>query len=1148
MGEVYRARDLKLDRPAALKILPAARSEEDAARFEREARAISALNHPNIATIYGLEQAEGIRFLALEFVPGGTLRAELARRKQRGELVQPLEAVRWCLQIARALAHAHRRGVIHRDVKTENVLISEDGSLKVSDFGLARIGVDSALTEEGAALGTPAYTAPEQLLGQKADKRADIFSFGAVAFEIATGELPFGALVEAALTYEILNAPTPLIATYRTDLPERFAVLIYECLEKKPEDRPQSLEESVELLEDLEAELRSGGSDGQETGPVRLRPQIDVGSTLGRYRVLSKIGEGGMGAVYRAQDLMLDRPVALKTLKRFSFIDPERAKRFLQEARAASALNHPNIVTIHEAGEADGVHFIAMEYVDGETLDERIGKGPMGVVEALRIAIQIAAALEAAHAAGIVHRDLKPGNVMIAEDGRVKLLDFGLAKLNEDVLTSSEADAAPRTEEGAILGTAAYMSPEQAEGRAIDSRSDVFSFGSALYEMTTGKRAFAGESKVSVLAAVVQKQPEPLTAAAPDAPKELERLVQRCLRKAPQRRWQHMGDVRVALEELLEDYEAGRLAKSAAAVPSEPSAAGAPAWGLIVGALAAGLAAGWFASPDVREAAPNGPTGREEIYPLTAEQGLAAGPSWSPDGEWIAYASDHDGSLDIWKKPIAGGREVRLTNGPPDEAAPAWSPDGRTIAYSVRGGGLFAIPSDGGRETRLTDFGANPRWSPDGRTVYFDSHGAIYRVEYAGGAPEVVVAGTSGVPHTAVAASGERIVYWDRTRRDVFTASAAGQNPQPLGLVATGEEAAGLTLAPNGRTLVYSKGAFGGDKDLWRVDLDPESGLTAGEPRRLTVSATDDVDCRFSADGERIAYTVRRLERQLWGVGLDRATGLASGESRVISMHGRRNYYPAASRDGSLILWTSQNAGLGSIFYREADGPESKLTPEWSRDVREIGASVSPDGFQIAYTSTAGGSYELWRMPSLSTVAIRLTQPGAGHSDAQPTWSPDGERLAFYSNRSDDWDIWAADAATGDGAEPLVDWPSTELYPVWSPDGRRVAFSSDRAGDPDIWALSLVDGETTPLVGGPGADLWSGWSPSGERFYFSSDRAGEFAIWMLPPDGGEPVRVTSNAYHLPENGLFSKFAVTETELIVPLETRRGDVYILEGFE
>jgi serine/threonine protein kinase len=290
------------------------------------------------------------------------------------------------------------------------------------------------------------------------------------------------------------------------------------------------------------------------------------GSRLAHYRVDARIGEGGMGVVYRGWDTHLDRPVALKVLPAKALDDPERKRRLVQEAKAASALNHPNIVTIHDVDNQDGVDFIAMEYVDGETLDRRIGSRGMRLSLALQYAAQIADALARAHGAGIVHRDLKPGNVMVDKHEQVKLLDFGLAKLGwaaEGGDVEETLAARPRTAEGAIAGTVAYMSPEQAEGKAVDARSDIFSFGSLLYEMVTGTRAFQGETPMSTVSAILSKHPEPVTAKVPGLPRELERIISRCLRKDPDRRFQQMAEVKLALEDLKEEWDSGSATRPA---------------------------------------------------------------------------------------------------------------------------------------------------------------------------------------------------------------------------------------------------------------------------------------------------------------------------------------------------------------------------------------------------------------------------------------------------------------------------------------------------------------------------------------------------------------------------------------------------------
>src|SRR5437763_4583015 len=312
-----------------------------------------------------------------------------------------------------------------------------------------------------------------------------------------------------------------------------------------------------------------------------------IGQRLGHYRIDSKLGDGGMGVVYRAFDTHLDRAVAIKVLRPDATTSPERRRRFVQEAKSASALNHPSIIHIYDIGSANlpegPTDFIAMELAPGKTLGQCIGKNGLSLKDTLKYGIQIADALARAHAAGIVHRDLKPANVMVADDGRVKLLDFGLAKLTENIdhdpdsatvtLASQES---PQTEEGAILGTAAYMSPEQAEGKKVDGRSDIFSFGSVLYEMVTARRAFEGGNKISMLSAILHKEPPAASEISPAVPMELEKIIARCLPKDPERRAQGIADVKLALEELKEESESGKLSGQIAAAAALPPQARSP--------------------------------------------------------------------------------------------------------------------------------------------------------------------------------------------------------------------------------------------------------------------------------------------------------------------------------------------------------------------------------------------------------------------------------------------------------------------------------------------------------------------------------------------------------------------------------------------
>src|SRR5271156_1117195 len=462
-----------------------------------------------------------------------------------------------------------------------------------------------------------------------------------------------------------------------------------------------------------------------------------IGKTLRSYRIESQLGVGGMGVVYKAVDSHLDRTAAIKVLGA-SAVSADREKRFIQEAKTASSLNHANIVTIYDIDtqEIDGkpVHYIAMEYVAGETLDHLIGRKGLRVRTALKYAAQIADALAAAHAAGIVHRDLKPSNVMVTPQGVVKVLDFGLAKLNEEAEADAFAetvhgDGAPLTEEGTILGTVAYMSPEQAEGRKVDVRSDIFSFGSVLYEMVTGQRAFSGKSKLSSLSAVLHKEPSPPSQIVPDVPPELERIIARCMKKDPARRWQSMADVKVALDELREETESSTInpVRPGLTAPAKRTALPAKRWLVlaVLSLLLAGLAAGAHSAGRCLRPVPL------TFQRITFRRGDVTAAKFGP-GDEIVYSAEWDGTPSTLFSTRPGNREAR----------PMGLPAGRILSISHAGdmaillggddvGTLASVHYSGGAPREMLENVSGADWSPSGDTLaVVRTIGGKHRLEY----------------------------------------------------------------------------------------------------------------------------------------------------------------------------------------------------------------------------------------------------------------------------------------------------------------------------------------------------------------------------------------------------------------------------------
>lgn len=871
-----------------------------------------------------------------------------------------------------------------------------------------------------------------------------------------------------------------------------------------------------------------------------------VGQEISYYRIIEKLGSGGMGMVFLAEDTKLNRKVALKFLPSEYTTDVDIISRFKREAQALAALNHPNIITVHEVGEHDGIAYIAMEYVKGKSLRDAILKEEFTIAEVLEITIQICEGLNKAHKAGVFHRDIKPENILIDEDGLVKIVDFGLAKLE---------GASKLTKQSSTLGTLHYLAPEQFQGLKLDHRTDIWSLGVVLYEMITGHLPFQGDFEAAVIYTIMNEDPKPLAIYNIRVSKNLQRIIEKTLIKDVSSRYQTVNDILTDLKNSRKDTDLNRdVTFSATGIATRLLSRISTRKFLFIFVFSLILIAASISYNILNRGMDTSRLNTDmTLTQFTSSDGIAVFPCWSPDGNWIVYASDEAGNMDIWKKPVKGGKASQLTKTPYNESQPDWSPDGRTIAFSSNqdGGGIFLIPSVGGTPWHLTKFGANPKWSPDSKTLAFERYGNIYLVARTGREPQLLATGSSANAYIAWGPKGKMVAFWNRTKKDIYVISIEDKDTKALNLITSGNKVSGLTWSKDGKELVFSRGPWGGNKDLWKVAMDPNTGKSIGSPSLLSLSITKDVQCRFSPDGTKIVFAIRQIQRNLWACSIDSATGTLGGEPSQITFASKNDYYPALSRDGRSLVWTSHESDHGHLHFKHLNERRGKkVTEELSRSVREIGGSFSPDGKHISYASTLGGSYQIWRIP-IGNVGVQLTETVDPRIDSHTAWSPDGKTIAFYSNRSGNWDIWTVQAIGGIKPKRLTNWESNELYQNWSPDGRYLSFMTDKDGNSNIWLMDSDGGNPHIYIDHPAQDGWSAWSPNGRWFYFASNRSGVFNIWVKSIEGGEVRQVTSYKgldFGLPEIDLYTRFAVSDSILIVPLEARKADIYLLENIQ
>jgi eukaryotic-like serine/threonine-protein kinase len=814
-----------------------------------------------------------------------------------------------------------------------------------------------------------------------------------------------------------------------------------------------------------------------------------IGQTLAHYEILEPLGEGGMGVVYKARDTRLDRLVAIKVLPVDRVADDKSKRRFIQEAKAASALNHPNIVTIYGIDHARDVDFIAMEYMAGRPLAQVIPLEGLPLRAVLRCAIQIADALVAAHAAGIVHRDLKPSNVMVTESGAVKVLDFGLAKLVEPVaLDASDSDstrmdnsgthtgtgvAHPLTATGMILGTLAYMSPEQAEGKPVDSRSDIFSFGSMLYEMVTGRKAFAGGSAVSAITAILRDEPPSVSTIVNGLPSELERIIVRCMRKDPRRRYQHIDDVKVALEELKDESESGLLRTGVADALPQTKRRGyqqsiwlAAGMALIV---VAGLAA-WL----LRRAPVVVPEPELTATSLTTDPGIEDFPTFSPNGGQVAYMwnGPKQDNFDIYVRVAGAGTPLRLTSDPAVDSSPAWSPDGRTIAFlRDLAGGRFAVmlvSPIGGPERNVAEVSSRfaalgpVSWTPDGRSLAVPDQDATEKPD------GIFLISTETGNKQRITTPAQRSAH------DYYPA-----------------------LSPDGRRLAFVRTKQTG-ADLLVVPMS-EALTAAGEPKVLMSHRYLFFGLAWTFDGLEVVAVPGLGTRsgELWRMPAD-----GSARPRRVPYTGDEVANPIVSRQRSRLAY-SQGVFEDRNIWRlplPAHGEGAGAPARFASSTRhDASAAYSPDGQKVAFHSTRSGTDEIWVAASDGTGAVQLTSL-AGPRCGTPRWSPDSSAIAFEANPGGNWDLFVTPAAGGN-TRRLTTQPTQEAVPSWSHDGRSIYFWSDRTGTPQIWKMAASGGEALQVTRRGGFEALE--SSDGRLLYYTKTDDGRDGLWSIPVGGGE---------------------------------------------
>jgi serine/threonine protein kinase/sugar lactone lactonase YvrE len=884
---------------------------------------------------------------------------------------------------------------------------------------------------------------------------------------------------------------------------------------------------------------------------------LEPGDQLGRYKIISPLGRGGMGEVYLASDTRLERTVALKVLPEEVSHNQQRLHRFDREARAASVLNHPNVAHIYEIETCDGHTFIAMEYINGETLHKRLSHTRMKLHDALDIAVQVTRAIVAAHAAGIVHRDIKTENIMISRDGYVKVLDFGLAKLmsasqdNPDPAAATVTSA--HTDPGVVMGTFSYMSPEQARGLPTDARTDLWSLGVVLYEMVSGTTPFVGETPPDVLSSILNEEPPPLARFSRDTPEALEWIVMKALTKDLEGRYQtatefltdlqrlknrlgaeaeiersSMPEFRLSRNSFAGDsrsaFETGRAPVANTGINSSVHQQSSAeyivnsfkrhkkgtliALGLLVSTIVAVAVVIHFLRNEKAQATAS--QQQKTLVGVTSGSGLQLGATWSADASFIAYSSDQGGNFDIWSQSISGGNPVQVTHSPAHDWQPDWSPVANNIVFRSErdGGGLFIVPSLGGNERKIASFGYRPLWSPDGSKILFLGPGQrLYDF------PKMYI-----------------ITPGDETPREIPTSFSKAEE---------GIKGNSVGWHPDGLRVSF----LSTDKTFWTVPIaggsPVKSELTADVEKQLKDAAVDLGNFRWSRSGKFLYFEgTSRGVLNLWRVTVDPETlRWIDGPDRLTTATTQYTDI-ALSPDGNKLAFTTTTQNT-RIWLLPFDSNAGQIKGE-GRPITDAGmdawfSDLSPDGKKLVFASHSNGMDK----PVLREKYIGDKRERVLEDDEYyryfPRWSPDSTRLAYsrfrattVRNAGEAGPPQGASKAgpivildTRSGAEELLTSQGQWLDYMydWSADGQWILASSNRQ-TPDRWQVCLFPVSAAPhaetnmivVASDPQNSLWTPrFSPDGRWICYSAQKpsgASVSVLYVVPSSGGTPVRIT----------------------------------------